>query len=142
MANNPFLAVFRPYIPDSVKNMRELSVFAVDRRHNFGHYFRRVVAVSRVESRFDGFGFDSGRRNFDHAVSSAFKIRDARRDDSGKQYRPNRRKRGRINRFRRRRNDAGDFDSRFRSGILARNFGCRSRRTFRNFDDDSAYAVL
>ena len=27
MANNPFLAVFRPYIPDSVKNMRELSVF-------------------------------------------------------------------------------------------------------------------
>ncbi len=27
MANNPFLAVFRPYIPDSVKNMRELSIF-------------------------------------------------------------------------------------------------------------------
>ena len=25
MANNPFLAVFRPYIPDSVKNMRELT---------------------------------------------------------------------------------------------------------------------
>ncbi len=27
MANNPFLAQFRPYIPDSVKNMRELSIF-------------------------------------------------------------------------------------------------------------------
>ncbi len=27
MTNNPFLARFRPYIPDAVKNMRELSVF-------------------------------------------------------------------------------------------------------------------
>jgi len=27
MTNNPFLARFRPYIPDSVKNMRELSIF-------------------------------------------------------------------------------------------------------------------
>ncbi|MDQ3711937.1 MAG: OPT/YSL family transporter, partial [Acidobacteriota bacterium] len=27
MKNNPFLAVFRPYIPDSVSNMRELSIF-------------------------------------------------------------------------------------------------------------------
>ena len=27
MKNNPFLAVFRPYIPDSVGNMRELSIF-------------------------------------------------------------------------------------------------------------------
>ncbi|MGI8849214.1 MAG: OPT/YSL family transporter, partial [Pyrinomonadaceae bacterium] len=27
MKNNPFLAVFRPYIPDSVTNMRELSIF-------------------------------------------------------------------------------------------------------------------
>ncbi|MDQ3321763.1 MAG: oligopeptide transporter, OPT family [Acidobacteriota bacterium] len=27
MANNPFLAQFRPYIPDAVKNMRELSIF-------------------------------------------------------------------------------------------------------------------
>ncbi len=27
MANNPFLASFRPYIPDAVKNMRELSIF-------------------------------------------------------------------------------------------------------------------
>jgi putative OPT family oligopeptide transporter len=27
MTNNPFLAQFRPYIPDSVKNMRELSIF-------------------------------------------------------------------------------------------------------------------
>ncbi|MCA1622892.1 MAG: OPT/YSL family transporter, partial [Acidobacteria bacterium] len=27
MTNNPFLAAFRPYIPDSVKNLRELSIF-------------------------------------------------------------------------------------------------------------------
>ncbi len=27
MTNNPFLAQFRPYIPDAVKNMRELSIF-------------------------------------------------------------------------------------------------------------------
>ncbi len=27
MTNNPFLAIFRPYIPDSVRNMRELSIF-------------------------------------------------------------------------------------------------------------------
>src|SRR3990170_2167649 len=26
MTNNPFLALFRPYIPDSVRNMRELSI--------------------------------------------------------------------------------------------------------------------
>jgi len=29
MTNNPFLAVFRPYIPDSVKNMRELTILPI-----------------------------------------------------------------------------------------------------------------
>jgi hypothetical protein len=45
---------------------------------------------------------------------------------------------GRINRFRARRDDARDFDSRFRPRFYARDARRRFRRSFGNFDDDSA----
>jgi hypothetical protein len=65
---------------------------ASDHRHDSRNYFRRVIALPRAQSRIDGERVDPGGRTFNHHLSACVEVfAVARRDNSAKQHRSNRR---------------------------------------------------
>ena len=102
--------------------------------------FRRVVSVAGVESRIDGERVDSSGGDLDQPLSLARKVglRDATILENNIVQTAG--SAGESIAFRRRRDDAGDHDSRFRPRVHARNAGGNARRSARNPDDDSAAA--
>ena len=139
LSNNPYLAKFKPYIPASVR-LRELTPLPLIIGTLLGMVFgaSSLYLVLKVGLTVSA--------SIPVAVISItvfrllFKVRPARRDDSRKQHRADRRFGRRVNRFRCRRDDAGDHDSGTGSRIHARDAGGHARRTARHPDDDPAAA--
>ena len=76
---NPILASFRPFIPATRAAARADAV-AAHHRHAARDGLRRVLALSRAQSRTDGECVHSCRGHLDHDLSPSFQVRSARLD--------------------------------------------------------------
>ena len=127
-----------PAFHSGTRATARIDAVAAHHRHAARDGLRRVVALSRAQSRADGKCVHSGGGDLDHDLPPAFQVRSARLDCAREQHRANRRLGRRINRVRSRRDHACNHDSRVRSRDHARHARRDSRRTDWNPDDDSA----